>query len=132
VRTLAAVLALLACAGCGGTRVRVTDATTGAAIRGARVVAEDARGATLARAGTSGAGAATLTLPERVSVVLVSADGYKLQGIPRRALPDDGTITVALEPAWLGSFMDGGVHRDFAPGESHDGTPERCHCHDAR
>jgi hypothetical protein len=124
------VLSLLT--GCGGTRLRVTDSTTGAPIGGAHVRAEDERGTELAASRSGGAGYARLSLPHGAAMIYVSADGYKLQGVPARRLPEDGTLAVALEPAWMDSFMDGGVHRNFAPGESHDGTPKPCHCHDAR
>jgi hypothetical protein len=131
-RAAVALMALAALAGCGGTRVRVTDSTTGAAIGGARVIAEDERGTELASTHSGGAGYARLSLPRGAAMIYVAADGYKLQGVAARHLPEDGTLAVALEPAWMASFMDGGVHRTFAPGESHDGTPKPCHCHDAR
>ncbi len=130
-RTLLVLAAALLAAGCGGTRLRVVDSSTGYAVGRASVVAQDAAGRTRQLAVSNHAGQAEIRLPERTSFIYVRAEGYQTWGRSARWLVEQsGTVTVELKPAWLGAFMDGGVKP--ATGDAAYVVPKPCHCHTAR
>jgi hypothetical protein len=123
-RACAGVALLVLMAGCGGMAVRVSDATTGAGISGARI-ARGLAGSTDAVTGSDGRASMTDTAPD--ALLAVRADGYRPWfGTRSEATAADGTLAVALSPAWLDAFMDGRAHPrgQIDP----DGTPKPCNC----
>ena len=121
---VATACALIGLAGCGGVPVRVSDAETGAAIAGARI-ARGIDGQTDAVTGSNGRASLPAAAPD--ALMAVRADGYRPWfGARAEAMAADGTLAVALAPAWLDAFMDGRPHPrgQIDP----DGTPKPCNC----
>ncbi|MBA2479474.1 MAG: carboxypeptidase regulatory-like domain-containing protein [Planctomycetes bacterium] len=118
-------LGICALAGCGGARLQVNDASTGYVISGA-IIEADLRDGRMVRLATTGSdGSARIAPPPGADRLAIRAAGYR----PTTARP--GVTSVALQPAWLGAFMDGGATP--RPDSDHAHAPRRpCNCRTAR
>ncbi|GDY13933.1 hypothetical protein LBMAG53_28110 [Planctomycetota bacterium] len=89
------LLIVCAVSGCGGVRIEVSDATTGALIAAARISCADR---VVARTGSDGAA----SVSGQGGRLWISADGYAPIGVDP---PEHGTLRIALEPAWQERFL---------------------------
>jgi hypothetical protein len=126
--TQALILPLcLVLSGCGGTRLEVRDRGTGVAVVQAQAVII-AHGRETVVDEADGQGRLRVTVPsDSEAVVAVRARGFLQWSKPAGwFLKQPETVSVDLEPVWLGDFMKTGVK------PSQIVTPQGCKCHQSK